>query len=292
LPDQIIAPIRQLYTLNAELYPLIEEFESSIYVIGGQAIAYWLNYYENQIIISDEQAKLAQSSDIDYVSIKKDVRLLGEAWGVDVNYAKEDHQPPSTAIISLVQNNKIKSNNEGELFVDFDHFDETGELKPNIVDIIDFPMGFNHTSFKFEGKIRLISEPCHLPDAFGVPAHDKLRVLNPIACIQSRLHNLAYIPHRRGRERARIELLMPASFYFLQDKISDGNFRKAKKYIDNLIYIAKSKEAESAYKLHGVNLLPLCEKLSTLPDTPDKFNEIELVDALDKIKTKYHQSHN
>jgi hypothetical protein len=60
-----------------------------------------------------------------------------------------------------------------------------------MVDIIDFPMGFKHNDFTDSKKAELYTECFEFPIDWQCPSHPKLRILNPISCLKSRLSNIS-----------------------------------------------------------------------------------------------------
>ncbi|MEZ8535963.1 hypothetical protein AB9R81_22890 [Vibrio cyclitrophicus] len=145
-----LKPLDQLFSLNSEIYPILDKFHSPINVVGGQAVAYWINYYSDMLEPTQSAELAAHSVDIDYVSMRTDAQTMADCWNVDVRFA-DNHPPPSVALMQLEdQNKKVKEDAEGFLFLDVDEFDNVGEIKSNIVDIIDWPAGFDKDSFTSE----------------------------------------------------------------------------------------------------------------------------------------------
>jgi hypothetical protein len=119
-------PIDQLFELNRELIPLLDKFEHSIIVVGGQALYYWINYYHDfHVQIYDEQI---ESIDIDYAAKLNDARQLPKGWNIDVYNEAKDSPPPSLATILLTNKGKIK-NKDGSLFIDTDEYLRKNQLK-------------------------------------------------------------------------------------------------------------------------------------------------------------------
>ncbi len=111
-----LTPINQLFELNRELMSSLENFESSITVVGGQALSYWIDYYLSYEDINSfdigYDAEQVNSFDIDYAVKLKDARYLPKIWDVfDYREAKDSH-PPSLAVIQLLKNK------DGRLFID------------------------------------------------------------------------------------------------------------------------------------------------------------------------------
>jgi hypothetical protein len=218
-------PIDQLFELNRELIPLLDKFEHSIIVVGGQALYYWINYYHDfHVQIYDEQI---ESIDIDYAAKLNDARQLPKGWNIDVYNEAKDSPPPSLATILLTNKGKIK-NKDGSLFIDTDEYLRKNQLKANIVDIIDFPIGFSHKDFNDSKKLELYTECFEYPKKWECPPNPKLRILNPISCLKSRLCNISAEIKDIQTEKERIKAIRIPIHAFLEQKFKTNKFRVAK----------------------------------------------------------------
>jgi hypothetical protein len=286
LLDNYLRPLEQLFQLNAELIPNIDELSSYVHVVGGQAVAYWIYYYSSEIDFTDEEKVNAQSVDIDYVALKTDIKLLAKCWNVDVSYA-DNHPPPSLAILFLKNNEKIKKTSDGHLFLNIDKLLLDGEITSNLVDIIDRPAGFDENSFKSNSTLDIFTTPLVFPESFALEPHDKLRVLTPLACLRSRIANLFRTPKRNDIEVARIKVLIEPTYFHIQDLIADNGFRQTKSYIDNLFQLILNRDSINLYLDYDVDLRGLYASIAQIPSVPDIFIEREFYRNSQKMDSKY-----
>lgn len=98
MPD-ILTPLEQLFELNKEAYKCLNTLKNPLTVIGGQAVSYWVNYYE-YFLSHTYNIEAMHSVDIDYLSKKMDIKLINEAWNTELYYSN-DEPPPSLAKILL-----------------------------------------------------------------------------------------------------------------------------------------------------------------------------------------------
>ncbi|MBL4899016.1 MAG: hypothetical protein JKX76_05125 [Colwellia sp.] len=286
--DKYLKPLEQLFQLNAELIPNLEELSSYVHVVGGQAVAYWINYYSSDIKFTDEEQLYVQSADIDYVALNTDIKLLAKCWNVDVSYA-DNHPPPSLAILLLKNHDKIKETADGHLFLDVDKLLLEEEVKSNLVDIIDRPAGFDEKAFKLATKLEIYTTPFIFPESFKIQPQDKLRILTPLGCIRSRIANLFYTQKPKDIEVARIKVLMEPTFFHIQDLIADNGFKHTKRYIDDLRFLVLSKDSIKLYLRYGVDLRILYSSIAHSPGVPDVFIENEFRLVTEKMDIKYER---
>jgi hypothetical protein len=286
LLDNYLKPLEQLFQLNAELVPNLDKLSSYVHVVGGQAVAYWINYYSSAIKFTDEEQLQVQSVDIDYVALKTDIKLLASCWHVDVSYA-DNHPPPSLAILLLKNKDKIKETSDGHLFLNVDKLILDDEVKSNLVDIIDRPAGFDEKAFKLNSKLEIYTTPFIFPESFNIPANESLRILTPLACIRSRIANLFYTQKPKDIEVARIKVLMEPTFFHIQDLIADNGFKNTKNYIDDLKDLTLSRDSINLYLDYGIDLRNLYSSIAHCPSVPDVFIENEFARILEVIDIKY-----
>jgi len=273
--------------LNRELIPLLDEFESLIIVVGGQALYYWIDYYYDfHDKTHDEQI---ESVDIDYVAKLNDARKLPKIWNVDVYNEAKDSPPPSLATILLRNKDEIK-NKDGSFFIDTDEYLRKNELKPNIVDIIDRPTGFSHRDFTDNKKIELNTECFEYPKKWQCPSNPKLRILNPVSCLKSRLSNISAKIKDIQTEKERIKAIRVPIHAFLEQKFKTNEFRAAKKYMDYFLEVIESSDGLKMETLHAVSLLNIVKSLKddvlNKLRLPEKYLSLDLQNSINRIDNK------
>lgn len=283
-----LKPLDQLFSLNAEIHPELDKYSGPIIVVGGQAVAYWLNYYSDIIKPTLDSERASQSVDIDYAAYSADVQDMADCWNVIVSYAK-DHPPPSIALMKLEDSNKvIKQNLDGFLFIDIDELDYKDIIKSNLVDIIDRPAGFPSNLLSSKKDLRLFTAEFQFPLNFGLSPHSKLRILSPLGCIKSRIANLFQTQKNKDIEVARIKLLREPLAYYLQDFAAENGFKEFKVHLDSFKDLILSDNGCKLYTIHDVNLIEVYKFLATkTPNMPNLFIEKELPSVLLKMNEKY-----
>lgn len=166
----------------------------------------------------------------------------------------ENGPPPSLALILLKDKvtHKIKSEH-GKYYVNHELYDGEHEIKPNIVDVIDFPAGFEHVDFK-EKKLLMNTEPFQLPLELETPPNDLIRILNPISCVRSRIANIDQkIKYNITAEVERIKSLRVPVVVFILDKFLQVDFREAKEYLYKLFELLQDQTTIRIIAKHKID---------------------------------------
>lgn len=287
---QYLTPLEQLYRLNQELIGNMSNLSEPICVVGGQSVAYWLNYYSDMLDITDADLSKANSVDIDYVSVRKDVAALARVWKSQF-YLADDHPAPSIALIKLQdEKSRVKTDANGLKFLDVDAFEFDGTVRSNIIDILDWPAGFEKDDFHGKKINQFYTTAFEFPESLQTNSHEWLRILTPLGCLKSRMANLFLTPKPKNLELARIELLLqPTAFYF-QDLAADKSFRETKVHINKLFSLVRSEQAVKLYVDYSIDLRKLYQHVcSQLANAPELFLKIELPSQLTKLNSKYER---
>ncbi|ENM5844836.1 hypothetical protein NTH33_000759 [Vibrio mimicus] len=251
-----LVPTDQLFELNREIYPILDSFSHPLIVVGGQAVSYWLAYYDISDTLTDEQRLYATSVDIDYCGTKQDFAKCSDAWNVHFNIPSISDATPE--IGHSILRDKITQNikeHDGALFLDIIEWEESHTESPNVVDILKTPAGFD--SIDFENKrLEQHSSIFEFPKEFQLAPHPKLRILNPIGCLKSRLLNYLLLPRVKMpiKEVGRIKLLISPVIIFLTEHLIENGYRSTRKYIDLYMNLVKSKASMKLLTLEGVDL--------------------------------------
>ena len=287
LNNYYLDPIDQLFYLNKEFYLKLNDFSAPIYVVGGQAIAYWVKYYEKDLQPTPSEWRVAHSVDIDYMSKIADISIVAGCWNVPISFAT-NHQPPSIALIKLETPSKeIKKTTDGLLFLDVDEFNVDGNISGNIVDFIDRPAGFDLKYFESEKISGVYSTNFSFPLDYDLAPNDNLKILTPIGCLQSRLANIFRTQKSKKIEIERIKLLRQIILYYFQDCGAELSFRKLKTHIDILFNIIISNDGIQLYIQHDVDLRPVFYNLLHLKFLPDTFISKEFIYMRNKLDDKF-----
>ncbi|MCG6316695.1 hypothetical protein K6U66_02655 [Vibrio alginolyticus] len=287
-----LAPLDQVFHLCKEIYTHLDQLNRPVIIIGGQSISYWLEYYDYVSALSDADRALATSVDVDFCGSKADFLVLTERWNVKFRVPNIDQSTPEVGISVLLHRDtgKIKET-DGLMYVDIGAWINKQQEEPNQVDFLELPMGFEGHDFK-HGRLLQHTELFEFPSEFELAPVDNLRVLNPIACIKSRMLNYQYLKKAKDPEREldRINLLILPTALFLQSSLLEFGYRHTRKYIDLLMVLAKSRIGMEL-KYQGIDL---SEVLVFFVDVqsknlPRKFIDNEFVYWLDGLERKFER---
>ena len=113
----------------------------------------------------------------------------------------------------------------------------------NVVDIIDKPAGFERVDF-LGSQLNFFTTPFYVEATGpGIPEmSEKVRVLNPIACMRSRFSNLILLRRNPEIEVARINALKIPCYFFLIDTFDVEPFRAAREMYMELWQLAENED--------------------------------------------------
>lgn len=290
MTSHAIPPEEQILKLNRYLIDNVVQLPSPVITIGGQAVMYWyltyLHLYPDQPDIT-----FITSIDVDYVTRKEGIEVIAKIFNVSAQ-VQEIYNPPSIAVLSLIDKDtgRVKEDAQGQFLNE-----QLNEA--NIVDIIDRPTGFEVGDFVGD-KLALNTEPfLVMPDRQGAAmSHEFVRVLNPVACIRSRLSN-ATVPMGKDRltEAERIRVLALPAFNFLLEKLQTLPFRQGRRYVDYFISFIWNRSFRRFQAEHRIPLFRIVEQLvAELEQDPDdevppEFYQEELFRKVDYLTQEYQR---
>ncbi|EKK9105951.1 Uncharacterised protein [Enterobacter cloacae] len=231
--QEVIPPYEQMYLLNQKLIQDAEQFTAPLIAVGGQAVQYWVSYYYHRYPVLPD-ARLITSVDCDYSARTDDIIAIARTLNVK-SFLNKSGQPPSLAQFQLLDKDTHQiMQSDNRLFADPDHPDIA-----NVVDIIDCPGGFE-TKELFGKKLHLLTTPFYVEATEpGMPEmHEKIRVLNPIACMRSRFNNLIKLRRSPTIEVARINALKIPCYFFLLEQFDEQPYRIARDIFMTLYELA------------------------------------------------------
>ncbi|MER2473357.1 hypothetical protein [Photorhabdus laumondii] len=283
-----IPPSEQIYLLNQELVQNADSLTGPAITVGGQAVRYWVNTYLHKYSKDNLPNEVFITSvDVDYVTKRNNVENIARAFNVEPHY-NNPLDFPSIAICLLTdKDTKTIKEHEGRLFSNPDNNDEC-----NLVDIIDRPAGFEHDDLSGD-KLYLNTERFMINAAPG--SHELVRILNPIACIRSRLANIVNkVKDDIEVEKERIRSLMIPTYYFLLEKLEHEDFRTARKYVEDFGYLLQERSRRHCLVKYGIELHKVLESLQVNLsehrddyELPDMFLDEELRRMADHHKNQY-----
>ena len=142
--------------------------DDSLVLVGGQSLNYWLAHYSGR-----DPSLLTlpgvTSSDVDLLGSRDSVARIATAVHGSIKF--EEPRAPTVALIRFT--------------------DRNGQER--IIDFLRSVYGLD------EKRIRETAVPIETRDASGAPSGIELRVLHPILCLESRVHNVHGLPKYRTR---------------------------------------------------------------------------------------------
>lgn len=232
--QEVIPPYEQIYLLNQQLIRNADQLKHAVVTVGGQAVQYWISFYHEQYRDKLPDERLTTSVDCDYSARQEDIAAIAKTLNVQ-SWVNKDGQPPSIAQFMLIdQDTHDIKRDDGRLFAVPDAPHEA-----NVVDIIDRPGGFDRSDFIGE-KLYLHTSPFYV-EATGPDTpemHEKVRVLNPVACVRSRFSNLTMLRRVPEIEIARINALKIPCYYFLLEQFDEQPFKFARQVFMELWQVA------------------------------------------------------
>jgi len=147
----------------------------------------------------------------------------------------------------------------------------------NTVDIIDRPGGFERSDFMGD-KLYLNTTPFYVEATGpGMPEmSEKVRVLNPVACMRSRFSNLIDLRRDPEIEIARINALKIPCYFFLIEQFDVEPFRIARKIFMEFWQLAGNEKCLRQQAFWHTWQGPLLEKQQS--------NNITLLDVLEQVQ--------
>lgn len=245
------------YEQTAEVLRKLANLEHPIVLVGGQAVNFWAEFYENE---APQLAELApyMSKDIDFKGSREAVRECAQRLGGTAKLATlDDMNTPSTgAVVFTDENNHTRQ-----------------------IDFLDSVAGVDDT------ELVETAAPATLHDEHGAPIASFL-VMNPVLCLRSRAHNVAYLPgyqneHARNQLRAAIICAKQFALDLLAtdpDRTLDCN--------EAFFGIARYGAGVEVFVRHGIDVL---EAIIDAPGLPEKFYALRLPRAraaVDRARAK------
>jgi len=168
-------------------------------LVGGQAVAFWADYYAPRDEALSHLAPMA-SKDIDFCGDLRAARacatrLAGRALAPTI-----DDVTPSTAAVVFVDDNGAE----------------------RTIDFIDQPYGLDGR------EVYRLALPIRLLDDAGRPTEQAFRVMHPVLVLESRVHNCMSLPgYQTPHAIDQLCASVPCAREFVRDVIGTGRTREA-----------------------------------------------------------------
>jgi hypothetical protein len=209
-----------------DLLRVFDEREAEALIVGGQAVNFWAEVFE------EEEPELQKyrpftSADLDLHRPDLSAQRLLRARAGNV----EAERDPFGKAFTIVSHTFLIQGKEGRV---------------SAVDDLKTVPGLQPDEVK---KGTLVVE------FSGV----RLRVLNPIACLKAKLHNVGAIDQRGRQDEKHVRILIPCARAFLRRLVveahSSGNCRPALNALQQLLLWTSDRETIKVARAHGFALL-------------------------------------
>jgi hypothetical protein len=187
-------------------------FSEAAVLVGGQAVNFWAEYYAGRVPQLARAAPFT-SKDIDFCGGVRAVRLCAERLGGSAVLASMDDATPNVGIVSF----------------------EDGAGARHTIDFIDQPMGLTAR------EVHRTAIPVDVLDARGRATGARIRVMHPVLCMESRVHNTMALPSYdtpHALKQLRASILCAREF--LRDLLDAGETRAVLKLIERIFAFCTS----------------------------------------------------
>lgn len=199
--------------------------DDSLVLVGGQAINYWLATYRDREPALSSLAGVT-SSDVDFLGSRESVEKIAAAINGSVK-----HEGPRVPTLAVV---RFKDKNGQERIIDF----------------LRSVHGLD------EKRIRQTAVAVELRDAHGQPTGLELKIMHPVLCLESRVHNVHGLEkYRTPRGLAQLAAAVGCVRAYIVQCCDRNASRDAHKAIEVIEELACSDAGRGVRVAYGVDPL-------------------------------------
>lgn len=206
--------------------------DEDLVLVGGQAVGYWLTHYR------DRDAGLAElvgvtSCDVDFLATHEAVQRFATA--VRGQIKNEGPRSPTMSVVTF--------------------HDRHG--RSCIVDFLRLVHGLSPE------RVRETAVPIDLLDPQGISLGAELKVMHPLLCLESRVHNTHSLDrYRTPRALKQLDAAIGCARAFVQEQCDAGAIRSAHRAIASIADVACGAAGRAVHAQVGRNVL------DAIPDDP------------------------
>ncbi|MCA9675609.1 MAG: hypothetical protein KC464_11280 [Myxococcales bacterium] len=223
------------YEQASRILAKLSDLEHPVVLVGGQALNFWANYYEARV------AELAagapyMSKDIDFLGSHDAVSECARRLGGKAKLTTlDDMNTPNTGIVMFL--------------------DDDGHLRQ--IDFLGSLAGIPETYYE--------SLDANILDANDATVAI-LRVMDPISCLKSRAHNVAYLPgYQTEHALNQLRAAILCAREFGRDLLAEDPF-EALKCNEHVFGIARYGAGPFVYVRYGIDVLGAVVDDAGMPD--------------------------
>lgn len=199
--------------------------DDSLVLVGGQAINYWLAFYRSS---EPRLATLAgvTSSDVDFLGSRESVNRIAAALRGTVKI--DEPRAPTLAVVRFVDRNGHE----------------------RIIDFLRNVYGLE------EQRVRETAIPVETRDASGDPSGIELKILHPVLCLESRVHNVHSLEgYQTPRALKQLTAAVGCARAYIVACCERGDTRAAHDAIRVVGELACSDAGRAVFAVHNIDVL-------------------------------------
>ena len=221
-------------------------------LVGGQSLSFWVDWYDISFPKTDTPYL---TQDADFLASRKDAEELARHLGGNLRLATIDDFTPNTATL-------VFDGVSGERL---------------LIDFLGVVVGLT------AAEIRANAVPVERDG-------QRIFILHPLLCLQSRISNLKALPGKRNRngiEQARVAVEVAKRY--VSERLGNGEIRPALKAANKVAAMAQSKDGVYVWERWDIDVLQAIDP-DVFPDA--RFRQVEWPKQVTKTKTKREKVEN
>lgn len=241
---------------------LAEAGEDGVILIGGQSISFWALYYQIPVPATETPAL---TQDLDFMGTRKQAKILAQSLGASLKTAGFDDATPNTALLIWEPPGQNKS-----------------APRRLMIDFLNGVLGLRGADVTKMAVLVQIEDMA------------PIRVMHPLACMQSRFANLTLLSGKRdsnGLAQARLSIGIVDQF--IRQDVARLGETAISRVITRVFDIASSPHGVYAYHEFGLDamqaidlrLLP-AEHLFVVRELPKLKNKLESKREIDSARRR------
>jgi hypothetical protein len=223
----------------------LKDLESSVVLIGGQAVNFWASYYAEKL--PPDLAALAPfaSKDVDFCGLRAAVTECARRLGGQAILATLDDATPNTGVVAFVDDDGVHRS----------------------IDFLANPGGLEY------GETLETSVGAQILDEEGHPTGASFRVMHAVLCLESRAFNVANLPGYDGQHAVeQLRAAIACAHEFLVDLMTqNGGVRSVLKLNERIFGLAAYRAGLEVFVRHGIDVF---EAVLLDDALPEKFRTV------------------
>jgi hypothetical protein len=222
--------------------------DDALILVGGQAVNYWLAYYRKSEATLMELVGVT-STDVDFLAPRESVARVAAAIGGSV--IEGEPRVPNVAIVTVV--------------------DRNGQQR--IIDFLNAVYGLDTK------RVQTTAVEVQLLDALGKPLGVELRIMHPVLCLESRVHNTYAFPeYQTNVALLQLQAAIGCARGYVRERCDQNEIRQAHKAVGTIVDLALSDAGRGVLANHGL------DPLDAIPED-ERLGEALYRERLPRVRT-------